>query len=186
MYMLVGVPTPLCGSAVFQHGFWTTSSFHAAVGLRAPSSSVQALRANELRPGGRLVIVVPGANEDGSSGFENIMNHANVVLNEMVDEGTITADERGRVALSVWPRSKRDLVAPFAEAGRFRNLVVESCDMSGLPDAAWVEYERGKNTEALVNKHVTFYRSTFVPCLTSALTHSHDAEARQTFADRLE
>jgi hypothetical protein len=133
-----------------------------------------------------LVIVVPGANEDGSSGFENIMNHANVVLNEMVDEGTITADERGRVALSVWPRSKRDLVAPFAEAGRFRNLVVESCDMSGLPDAAWVEYERGKNTEALVNKHVTFYRSTFVPCLTSALTHSHDAEARQTFADRLE
>jgi hypothetical protein len=143
-------------------------------------------RANELRPGGRLVVVVPGANEDRSSGFENIMNHANVVLNEMAEEGTITADERGRMALGVWPRSKCDLLAPFAEAGRFQNLVVESCDMSQLPDAAWVEYERDKNTEVLVNKHVGFYRSTFVPSLTSALTLSQIAEARKAFADRLE
>jgi hypothetical protein len=102
MYMSAGVPTPPCGSAVFQHGFWTTSSFQAAVGLRAEFErqgaedweAFLAHRANDLRPGGRLVIVVPGANEDGSSGFENIMNHANVVLNEMVDEGTITAERR--------------------------------------------------------------------------------------------
>ena len=51
------------------------------------------LRAKELRPGGRLVVVVPGARDDGLSGFENFMNHANAVLMEMVDEGTITADE---------------------------------------------------------------------------------------------
>jgi hypothetical protein len=143
-------------------------------------------RANELHPGGRLVVVVPGSNEDGSSGFENIMNHANAVLYEMVDEGAVLADERGRMALGVWPRSKGDLLAPFAASGRFRNLDVECCEILELPDAAWVEYERDQNKEALVNKHVGFYRSTFVPSLAASLTHSRDAEVREAFADRLE
>ena len=143
-------------------------------------------RANELRPEGRLVVVVPGANEDGVSGFENIMNHANAVLDEILDEGAITVDERGRMALGVWPRSKSDLLAPFSETCRFRNLVVESCEMSQLPDAAWVEHARDKNKEALVNKHVGFYCSTFVPSLTAALAHSQDADVRQAFVDRFE
>jgi SAM dependent carboxyl methyltransferase len=144
------------------------------------------LRANELRPGGRLVVVVPGANEDGSSGFENIMNHANIVLTEMVDEGAITADELRRMALGVLPRRRRDLLAPFAAGGQFRNLIVESCETSPLADPAWVEYQRDGNTEAIVNKHAGFYRSTFVPSLASALKHAHDVEARCEFTDRLE
>ena len=144
------------------------------------------LRANELRPGGRLVVVVPGANEDGSSGFENIMNDANAVLTEMVDEGAITADELGRMALGVWPRRRLDLLAPFAADGRFRNLTVEFCETSPLADPAWVEYQRDGNTEALVDKHVGFYRSTFVPSLASALKHAHNAEACRAFTDRLE
>jgi hypothetical protein len=139
------------------------------------------LRSNELRPGGRLVVVVPGANEDGSSGFENIMDHANAVLAEMVDEGAITADERGRMALGVWPRRRRNLLAPSAADGQFQSLTVESCETSPLADPAWIEYEREGNTEAVVNKHAGFYRSAFVPSLASALKLAHDAEARRAF-----
>src|SRR6516165_8235073 len=72
------------------------------------------LRARELRLGGRLVIVVPTADDDGLSGGEDLMDHANAALAEMVDEGAITADERARMAFGVWTRRKRDLLAPFA------------------------------------------------------------------------
>lgn len=57
------------------------------------------LRATELRPGGRLLIVLPGLDDDGLSGLEDLMDHANAVLAEMVDEGAILADERARM---VW------------------------------------------------------------------------------------
>jgi hypothetical protein len=56
--------------------------------------SFLSLRGSELLPGGRLVVVLPGVAADDSSGFEGIMDHANAVLAEMVEEGAITADEQ--------------------------------------------------------------------------------------------
>jgi hypothetical protein len=41
--------------------------------------SFLALRARELRPGGRLVIVLAASNDAGDSGFEDLMEHANGV-----------------------------------------------------------------------------------------------------------
>jgi len=37
--------------------------------------------------------------------------------------------------------------------------------MFELPNAAWVEYQRDGDKEALVTKHVLFSRSIFVPSL---------------------
>jgi SAM dependent carboxyl methyltransferase len=59
-----------------------------------------ALRARELRPGGCLVVSVPGADENGVSVFERVLDHANAELVAMVNEGAITAEERRRMALS--------------------------------------------------------------------------------------
>jgi hypothetical protein len=56
------------------------------------------LRSRELRAGGRLVVSVPAANDDDVSGFEDIMDHANAVLAEMVVEGAVTQNERARMA----------------------------------------------------------------------------------------
>jgi hypothetical protein len=57
------------------------------------------LRAKELRPGGRLVVVLPGLADDGSSGFTHVVDETNAVLKEMVNDGAITADERSRMVL---------------------------------------------------------------------------------------
>jgi hypothetical protein len=116
------------------------------------------------------------------------MDEANAVLKEMVSDGAITAEERSRMAVRAYPRRKRDLLAPFASNGKFRDLTVEDCDMSELPDAAWTDYERDGNKEALVNKHVLFFRSIFVPSLASALNgvQAGHAEALQTFGDEME
>jgi SAM dependent carboxyl methyltransferase len=142
--------------------------------------SFLSLRAGELRSGGRLVVVLPGRDDDGRSGLDPIFQHANEALSEMVTEGAITAQERGRMVLGTYPRRRCELLEPFAD-GPFNGLRVEHYDLAALPDAAWVDYERDGNREVLVNRHAGFFRAIFVPSLASAVS-----DGNQTFADELE
>jgi SAM dependent carboxyl methyltransferase len=114
------------------------------------------LRAAELRSGGRLVVVLPAARDDGSSGFETIMDHAYDVLGEMVRDGAISSNERGRMVLGVWPRRRCDLLAPFQGNKQYRDLTIESCETSELMDPAWTGYELGGDREALAIRHAAF------------------------------
>ena len=146
------------------------------------------LRAKELRPGGRLVVVLPGLADDGSSGFAHVIDEANAVLGEMVSDGAITEEERSRMTVGNYPRRKRDLLAPFEANRKFQQLTLEVCEMSELPDAAWTDYQHDGNKESLVSKHVLFFRSIFLPSLASALVRvrAGDAAALDTFGDQME
>jgi hypothetical protein len=141
------------------------------------------LRASELRPGGRLVVVLPGLNDDGAAGFEPLFGHANEALTEMVAEGAISSEERARMVLGAYPRRRSDLLAPFNTDAQFCGLTVEHCKLFGLPDAAWTDYERDGNKEVLVNRHVGFFRAIFVPSLAAAIA---DERKRNAFPDCLE
>jgi hypothetical protein len=63
---------------------------------------------------------------------------------------------------------------------RHCRLAVERCELSPLPDAAWKDYEHDGNEQALVRRHVGFFRSIFVPSLATGL---RDSGKRQMFAD---
>jgi hypothetical protein len=60
---------------------------------------------------------------------------------------------------------------------------VEHCELSGLDDSAWTDYEQDANRELLASRHAGFFRSIFVPSLASALTGS---AKRQVFADAMD
>ena len=141
------------------------------------------LRARELRPGGRLVVVLPGLNDTGRSGFELLFHCANAVLEELVYERVIGDDERKRMVLGSYPRRRAQLLEPFTAEGRFQSLSVEHCELLDLPDAAWEAYQLEGDVQALVSGHAAFFRAIFVPSLASAI---NDAGRRQTFADCLE
>jgi hypothetical protein len=146
------------------------------------------LRGREMRPGARLVVAMPTLPDDRSSGIAGLMDHANAVLQEMVEEGAITAAERAGMVLGSHPRRKDEVLAPFAKDGSFQRLVVEDYGESLLPDVAWTEYQNTDDKEALARKNALFFRSTFMPSLASALTRVRDGdrEALTAFADRLE
>jgi hypothetical protein len=146
-----------------------------------------ALRDRELRPGGCLVVVVPGADESGGSVFYGIWDAANAVIGEMVEEGAITADERRRMVLNVWPRRRADLTAPFEKNTRFGALELKESETCLLRDVAWDEYEKDGNAQVLAEKHALFFRAIFAPTLAAALTRvrAGDAAAFPAFADRL-
>jgi len=144
------------------------------------------LRASELKPGGRLIVVLPAIADNGQAGFEEIMNQANAAIAELVDEGAITPDERARMVLGTHLRRKEDLLEPFAN-GQFQGLTVEACELLSLPDTAWLEYQKDGDAEALATKHALFFRAIFVPSLASALdrVRDGDAQALQDFTGRL-
>jgi SAM-dependent methyltransferase len=141
------------------------------------------LRARELRPGGRLVVVLPARNDAGAVGFEPLFNCANAVLEELVYQQVITDDERKRMVLGTYPRRRVELLEPFSVDGQFQSLSVEHCELFDLPDAAWADYQVDGNIQALVSRHAAFFRAIFVPSLASAIS---DADRRQPFADCLE
>jgi hypothetical protein len=150
--------------------------------------SFLSLRASELVPGGRLVVLLPGIAEHGSSGFENVMDHANAVLAEMVKDGTITVEERTRMVIGSHPRRMSDLLAPFSTSKQFQSLNVEAFEESRVTDLAWIEFEKDGDGKALAAKHALFFRSVFAPALAAALTRvrAGDAQAASVFGDRLE
>ena len=143
------------------------------------------LRARELRAGGRLVVALPAARDDGTTPINDRMNYVNAVLAEMVADHAITADERARMILLPYPRRKSELLAPFAQQGRFENLVVEQCEVFPVPDPAWVDYQHDLDKEKLAARHTGFFRATFMPSLASALAPDRGADGRQLFIDRL-
>ena len=146
------------------------------------------LRSGELRPGGRLIVVLPGVTDDGLVGLEPIFDNANAVLNEIVTDGVITYDERTRMAISAHPRGKQDLLAPFTDKGQFQNLTVEDFAMSEVSDSAWEQYKVDNGKEALAATRALFFRTIFVPTLASALSpeRTSNGDAVGSFADQLE
>ena len=141
------------------------------------------LRASELRPGGRLVVVLPGITEQGTVGFEPLFRHANEAIAEMVAEGTISAQERARMVLGTYPRRRGELLAPFSADGEFCELRVEHTELSALQDAAWADYEQDKDRDALSTRHARFFRSIFVPSLASVIA---EEPKRSAFTERIE
>jgi hypothetical protein len=145
--------------------------------------SFLSLRASELRTGGRLVVALPGIREDGLTGLEHLFSHANEVLAGLVADGAISAEERARMVLGVYPRRQSQLLAAFSPDGQFRGLTVEHSELSVVPDAAWADYERNEDKNALATRHARFFRSVFAPSLASPIA---DQGKRRVFPDRLE
>lgn len=143
-------------------------------------------RSDELRPGGRLVLLLPGIDDNGLSGLEDLFDCVNEVLAAMVDEGAIRAEERARIVLGGYPRRCSELLAPFERDGQYCQLRVERCDLTVLKDPSWAAYERDGDEEALARKHALFFRSTFVPSLAASLAPGRSRAEQELFANRLE
>ena len=179
------IPTQVLGHFISLRG---TDAERAAFQRQAEQDwkAFLTLRAAELHTGGRLMVVLPALDDDGVAGLEDLMDHANAVLTEMVEGGTLHAAERERMVLGACLRRRCDLLAPFQAEGQFEGLTVECCELFPLPDSTWADYERDRNQEALASKHALFFRAIFVPSLALSLTHAHDPEQRRVFADRFE
>lgn len=82
--------------------------------------------------------------------------------------------------------AERDLIAPFAADGQFKDLSVEHVRTLVAPDTAWADYEGDGDATARAAKRAFFFRVIFVPALAQALARSRSNEDRRKFAEQLE
>src|SRR6516164_694358 len=111
--------------------------------------------------------------------MDDVMDHANAVLAEMVKDGALTTEERARMVIGSHPRRMSDLVAPFATSKQFENLSVDAFDESVVTDSAWTDFEKNGDRGVLAAKHALFFRSVFAPALAAALTGVRAGDAEQ-------
>jgi SAM dependent carboxyl methyltransferase len=144
------------------------------------------LRARELSPTGRLVILLPTGDEVAPHGIEPLFDAANDSIAELVDRGVISAAERARMVVPDRVRSRIELLAPFAETGSFADLTVEHCDVLRGPDGMWAAYREHGDARRLATERAQFFRVTFTPTLSAALDTIRPPADRRAFAEEME
>jgi SAM dependent carboxyl methyltransferase len=143
-------------------------------------------RATELRPSGRLVVVLPALAENKPPGFVTLLDQANVVLSDLVARKIVSAQERDQMGLAIYPRSESELLAPFSSDGHYHGLTVEDCATFPVPDTVWEQYVRDKDPESLARKRAGFFRAIFAPSLAQALRPDRQPTERLAFLAAVE
>ena len=140
-------------------------------------------RAQELRPGGRLVAtLIASSTEDGGWNDTDAKQFHAAIRDKLVQDGVIRADEAARMVMPITYRSRTELTGPFVQNGIFANLVIEHLDISLGPDPIWDEFQRTKDVELFGKRWSTVLRVTLGPSLASAL----EAQRRPRFLDSFE
>lgn len=143
-------------------------------------------RASELRPDGRLVVLVPGPSEQGTGSIKPLMQAAATALRQMVSEGQLSEAACARAFVPTLPRTAAQLRAPFAE-GAFSGLSIEAQeDWLDLPDDAWERYRQDGDLTALTDAYIGYFQATFQPSLLHSMEPLGSASKRKAIADGLE
>lgn len=129
-------------------------------------------RAGELVAGGQLVVVGGAADDDGTSGAEGLMDAANAVLGQLVDDGTIRATEYARMTIPTWNRTHREFLAPLTDGQHAAAWTVEEHELLTAPDTLLQEFERTGDAAAFAQAVTAFFTAAFAPSLLSALDAS--------------
>ena len=143
-------------------------------------------RSAELRPGARLVLVVPAADAERNAGYEPMFDAAWASLTGLVREGVITSEEAAAMGMPHYGRSEAELAAPFGASGRFAGLVIEHLEVFDGVDGFYEEYRSTGDAAAFGAGWSGIYAAGAFPSLATGLSGGpHDPRAAALFA-RLE
>ncbi len=134
-------------------------------------------RAEELAPGGQLVLVVGAVDEAGASGLEPMMDLANNVLAALVTEGPLAAAAYAGMTIPSRPRRREEFIAPFEDGGL--PLSLEELVVAETPNAAMLRWEEAGDATLFAADIAGFFVAAFGPSL-----FGDDDGLRALFTDR--
>jgi hypothetical protein len=135
-------------------------------------------RAEELVPGGQLVLVVGALNQAGASGLEPMMDLANRLLAALVAEGRLDARAYHQMNITARPRRRDEFTAPF-EQGVLPDLVLEELVIADTPNAAMLRWQQTGDAAVFAADITAFFLAAFGPCL-----FGENEALRETFSAR--
>ena len=135
-------------------------------------------RAEELIPGGQLVLVIGAADENGATGLEPMMDLANDILRTLVTEGKLGAQAYAAMTIASRPRSRAEFTAPF-DKGDLAELSLEELVIAETPNAAMLRWRQTGDVAAFASDITGFFIGAFGPSL-----FGDDEPLRELFAKR--
>jgi hypothetical protein len=143
-------------------------------------------RALEMQPTARLLIIGSGADARGNSGAEGLIDLANHILQQLVKDGTLYADEYEQMAIPTYYRTAQQWKEPFASDSNFAQRSVLSLDhfeQLTLPDVYLDKFEQSGDAQAFAEAYTAFFEAAYEPCLFVSLRDTRTPESRQAVVD---
>ncbi len=141
-------------------------------------------RGAELRHGGRLVVVGSGASPYGRSSAEGLLDLANAVLLELVDEGTLDKGEYEQTVIPTYYRTREEFTRPLREEPLVGVFELESCSDAALSDPLWSEFQRTGDRRDYATNVSDFLRAFSEPSLFGRVADVRSAEAAADIANQ--
>jgi hypothetical protein len=133
-------------------------------------------RAEELVPGGQLVLVIGALDEKGASGLEPMMDLADDVLKALVAEGRLGADAHAAMTIPSRPRRREEFAAPF-DRGETPELLLEELLIAETPNIAMLRWRETGDAATFAAAIAGFFVAAFGPSL-----FGRDERLRDLFA----
>jgi hypothetical protein len=142
-------------------------------------------RADELKPGGRLVVLSMATSDDGDFGYRLVVDALIGALMDLAGEGEVSAAEIERMAVPTYGRTRVEFTAPFAGSGTIAGLALASIEIFLGEDHIYEDYERDRDAGAFGRRWAAFVRASTFPTLAQALDGGGE-ERVERFYDLLE
>ncbi len=169
---------------------WTARTIgkeHDAWAARAKDDWYNFLRfrAVELIPSGRLVIVGSGADPEGNSGAEALLDLVNDILQSMVTKGELLADEYAQMAIPTYYRVEKEWREPFKDSEFIQGnpLRLLRYEEFALDDVYLAQYEQTGDAVAFAKEYAAFFLAAFEPSLFVSLREDRDDLNKQRISE---
>ena len=126
-------------------------------------------RGQELRQGGRLVVLTMASTDAGEFGYRAVLAALMEALNGLVESGLVGADEAKRMAIPTVGRTRDDIMEPFAGSGSFAGLTIDSAEVFLGEDRIFEEFEQTGDAQAFGARWAAFVRASTFPTLALGL-----------------
>jgi hypothetical protein len=141
-------------------------------------------RALEMQPSARLLIVGSGANQQGNSGAEGLIDLANAVLQQLMKDGTLNPEEYEEMAILTYYRTTEEWKEPFSSDSNIaQSLSLDHFEEFALPDVYFERFQRDGDAAAFAAAYAGFFKAAFEPCLFVNLSDKRTPEDRQQVID---
>jgi hypothetical protein len=135
-----------------------------------------ALRARELRPGGKLLTAFT-ARTDAETGWEWLLGELWSSILDLVADHVLDAGEAERMTIPIGLRRLDDVRRPFSSDRTFEGLIAEHIGLKQADDAHWAEYERTGDSQTFGMRHAEATRAWAGPALALAINPDRDGPA---------
>lgn len=143
-------------------------------------------RATELKPSGRLIVVGLEADEAGVIGLESLLNLANHVLLQMVEEGELSPDEFLDMSLPFYSRKESEWTEdslPGSDPVAAAHLALVQSMSVILSDPHFTQFRESRNAGDFAHSFTEFFRAWSQPCLFATLYQGRKPENRKAVID---